>query len=225
VIGRGALVAPSFRRTRTPSRGPVPGRRFFHARQALVVVGKESSSCASGTARDNHSGPGVNPRALLLALAGGENLAWGRVLSPERRTAAPLDWVSVSLATIELKLEGGHTLLMFTEAGAFFDGLDSPTRREQGMGWLLDALARALEGDARTADDRCARHSPVWPRMRNRQWSPPSSAGPNLGDVPRFGCVGAHPRSTVSDSDGSVTRRRIWSTAHCRSCGEVLRSL
>jgi uncharacterized protein YndB with AHSA1/START domain len=58
--------------------------------------------------------------------------------------------VSVSLTTIELKLEGGHTLLILTEAGAFFDGLDSPTRRGQGMGSLLDALARSLEGDART---------------------------------------------------------------------------
>jgi uncharacterized protein YndB with AHSA1/START domain len=58
--------------------------------------------------------------------------------------------VSVSLATIELKPDGGHTLLILTEAGAFFDGLDSPTRREQGMGSLLDALARALEGDAQT---------------------------------------------------------------------------
>jgi uncharacterized protein YndB with AHSA1/START domain len=55
--------------------------------------------------------------------------------------------VSVSLATIELGADGGRTLLVLTEHGAFFDGLVSPTSREQGWGSLLDALARALQGD------------------------------------------------------------------------------
>ena len=53
--------------------------------------------------------------------------------------------VSVSLATIELEADGGRTLLVLTEHGAFFDGLVSPTGREQGWGSLLDALARALQ--------------------------------------------------------------------------------
>jgi uncharacterized protein YndB with AHSA1/START domain len=55
--------------------------------------------------------------------------------------------VSVSLATIELEADSGRTLLVFTEHGAFFDGLVSPTGREQGWGSLLDALARALQED------------------------------------------------------------------------------
>ena len=55
--------------------------------------------------------------------------------------------VSVSLATIELEPDGGHTLLVLTEHGAYFDGLDSPTARTQGWGSLLDALARALQED------------------------------------------------------------------------------
>ena len=55
--------------------------------------------------------------------------------------------VSVSLATIELEADGGRTLLVLTEHGAFFDGLVSPTSREQGWGSLLDALARALHED------------------------------------------------------------------------------
>lgn len=54
--------------------------------------------------------------------------------------------VSVSLATIELEADDGRTLLVLTEHGAFFDGLVSPTGREQGWGSLLDALARALQG-------------------------------------------------------------------------------
>ena len=56
--------------------------------------------------------------------------------------------VSVSLATIELNADGDGTLLTLTEHGAFFDGLDSPTQREQGTGSLLDALARVLQGDS-----------------------------------------------------------------------------
>lgn len=55
--------------------------------------------------------------------------------------------LSVSLATIELEADGGRTLLVLTEHGAFFDGLVSPTGREQGWGSLLDALARALQRD------------------------------------------------------------------------------
>jgi hypothetical protein len=54
------------------------------------------------------------------------------------------------LATVELKPESGQTLLSLTEHGAFFDGLDSPARREQGTGSLLDALACAPQGDGQT---------------------------------------------------------------------------
>lgn len=55
--------------------------------------------------------------------------------------------VSVSLATIELKPDGHGTWLNLTEYGAFLDGLDSPARRVQGMGSLLDGLAEALQSD------------------------------------------------------------------------------
>jgi uncharacterized protein YndB with AHSA1/START domain len=58
--------------------------------------------------------------------------------------------VSVSLATIDLKPEGERTLLTLTEHGAFLDGREPPIGREQGWGSLLDALARALGGDAQT---------------------------------------------------------------------------
>ncbi len=42
---------------------------------------------------------------------------------------------------------GDGTRLMFTEQGAFFDGLEDPAEREHGMGKLLDALARFLAGE------------------------------------------------------------------------------
>jgi uncharacterized protein YndB with AHSA1/START domain len=52
--------------------------------------------------------------------------------------------ISVSLATVELKPAGDGTRLIFTEQGAFLDGLDTPELREQGTGTLLDALGEEL---------------------------------------------------------------------------------
>jgi uncharacterized protein YndB with AHSA1/START domain len=52
--------------------------------------------------------------------------------------------ISVSLATVELQPEGPGTRLIFTEQGAFLDGHDEPSKREQGTGSLLDALGEEL---------------------------------------------------------------------------------
>jgi uncharacterized protein YndB with AHSA1/START domain len=53
--------------------------------------------------------------------------------------------ISVSVATAEFKPEGGGTRLVFTEQGAFLDGHETPSRREQGMGSLLDSLGQWLQ--------------------------------------------------------------------------------
>lgn len=55
--------------------------------------------------------------------------------------------ISVSLTTIEFSAGGGGTRLVFTEQGAFFDGLEDPAEREHGTGKLLDTLARFLAGE------------------------------------------------------------------------------
>jgi uncharacterized protein YndB with AHSA1/START domain len=52
--------------------------------------------------------------------------------------------ISVSLVTLELKPHGEGTLLMLTEHGAFFDGLEEPAERRDGTGSLLEALEREL---------------------------------------------------------------------------------
>jgi uncharacterized protein YndB with AHSA1/START domain len=61
--------------------------------------------------------------------------------------------ISVSLATVELTAQDGGTIVRITEQGAFLDGYEdagSPeagtTSRKHGTGFLLDALAKALEG-------------------------------------------------------------------------------
>lgn len=57
---------------------------------------------------------------------------------------------SVSLTTVELRPDhndgGGGTHLIFTEHGAFLDGLEDPAEREHGTGLLLDRLAAFLAG-------------------------------------------------------------------------------
>ena len=53
--------------------------------------------------------------------------------------------ISSSLATLQFKPSGKGTRLVFTEQGAFLDGLDSAGPREGGWKDLLDALGRALQ--------------------------------------------------------------------------------
>jgi uncharacterized protein YndB with AHSA1/START domain len=52
--------------------------------------------------------------------------------------------VSVSLTTVEIQPDGDGTRLVFTEHGAFLDGLEDPAEREHGTGLLLDALGAFL---------------------------------------------------------------------------------
>jgi uncharacterized protein YndB with AHSA1/START domain len=54
---------------------------------------------------------------------------------------------SVSLTTVELRAGGGGTHLVFTEHGAFLDGLEEPSEREHGTGVLLDGLVKLLAGE------------------------------------------------------------------------------
>ncbi len=53
--------------------------------------------------------------------------------------------ISVSLATMQLKDDGGKTTLKVSEQGAFLDGVDDAGSREYGTGRLLDALGASLE--------------------------------------------------------------------------------
>lgn len=53
--------------------------------------------------------------------------------------------ISVSQATVEvLPVEGG-TRLILTEQGAYFDGPEAATGRQQGFADMVDALGRSLE--------------------------------------------------------------------------------
>jgi uncharacterized protein YndB with AHSA1/START domain len=53
--------------------------------------------------------------------------------------------ISVSLATMQLKRDGGGTKLEVTEQGAFLDGYDDAGSREHGTAQLLDMLGASLD--------------------------------------------------------------------------------
>ena len=52
--------------------------------------------------------------------------------------------ISSSLATTEFKAGGTGTKLVYTEQGAFFDGIDNPEGREEGSRELLGKLGDLL---------------------------------------------------------------------------------
>jgi uncharacterized protein YndB with AHSA1/START domain len=54
--------------------------------------------------------------------------------------------MSASLTTVELTSQDSGTLLTLTEQGAYLDGSDDGTGREEGTRGLLDNLAKEVEG-------------------------------------------------------------------------------
>jgi uncharacterized protein YndB with AHSA1/START domain len=53
--------------------------------------------------------------------------------------------LSSSFTVVELTTVPDGTKLTFTETGAFFDGHEKPALREEGTGWILDALGESLK--------------------------------------------------------------------------------
>lgn len=53
--------------------------------------------------------------------------------------------ISVSVATIQLCESGSSTKLVWTEQGAFLDGLDTSETREGGTSWMVDNMAEYFE--------------------------------------------------------------------------------
>jgi hypothetical protein len=57
--------------------------------------------------------------------------------------------ISVSLSTIDFLAGGQGTRLVFAEQGIHFDGAGTIEGRKEGSRWLLERLARGLDGIAR----------------------------------------------------------------------------
>jgi len=59
--------------------------------------------------------------------------------------------ISVSVASIELLEDANATTLLWTEQGAFLDGLDTPDRREGGTCWMVDNMVEYFDARGSTA--------------------------------------------------------------------------
>jgi uncharacterized protein YndB with AHSA1/START domain len=59
--------------------------------------------------------------------------------------------ISISVASIQFLEAADSTTLVWTEQGAFLDGLDTSDLREGGTSWLLDNMAEYL--DAKSPSD------------------------------------------------------------------------
>ncbi len=78
-------------------------------------------------------------RSRFHDIVGGERIVFAYDMVLDGRLT------SVSLTTVELRLDDdGGTHLIFTEHGAFLDGLDDPAEREHGTGLLLDRIDALL---------------------------------------------------------------------------------
>jgi uncharacterized protein YndB with AHSA1/START domain len=91
----------------------------------------------------NSGGPAGSPvhtfRSTYHDIVPDERIVFAYDLSVDDRL------MSTSLTTVQLFAAEGGTRLLFTEQGAFFDGLDDPDGREHGTGKLLDALGAHLD--------------------------------------------------------------------------------
>jgi uncharacterized protein YndB with AHSA1/START domain len=56
--------------------------------------------------------------------------------------------ISVSVTTVQIEPADGGSTLIYTEQGAFLDGLDQPDARHEGVESLLDNLGKYLAGRA-----------------------------------------------------------------------------
>jgi uncharacterized protein YndB with AHSA1/START domain len=56
--------------------------------------------------------------------------------------------ISVSVATVQFRMQKATTQLVLTEHGAYLDGHDTPAQREEGTRSLLESLDAMLNGGA-----------------------------------------------------------------------------
>jgi uncharacterized protein YndB with AHSA1/START domain len=131
-----ARVFLAFADTAAKRRWLVEGEGFevFEHEADFRVGGREFSRFRFG------EGPQITNEAIYQDIVPNE-----RIIFCYRMAMGGLP-MSASLTTIELTPQGSGTLLIHTEQGAYLDGLDDGTGREEGTRGLLEILAKEVEG-------------------------------------------------------------------------------
>ncbi len=88
--------------------------------------------------RGHHEGTTYTFESFYRDIVPGERIVYTSTLSADERLS------TVSLTTVELIDAAGGTRLTLTEQGAFLDGLEQPSWREEGTGKWLDSLGKEL---------------------------------------------------------------------------------
>jgi uncharacterized protein YndB with AHSA1/START domain len=89
-----------------------------------------------------HEGKRMTWESLYREIITNERIVYTSVLSEDGTLA------TVSLATVEFAPDGDGTRLVLVEAGAYLDGRELPSWREEGTGDWLDSLGRHLTDGA-----------------------------------------------------------------------------
>jgi uncharacterized protein YndB with AHSA1/START domain len=88
--------------------------------------------------RARHNSANLTVESVYRDIVADRRIVYTSVLSQDDRPA------TVSLTTVEFQPCDDSTRLILTEQGAFLDGLEQPSWREQGTGDWLDALGVEL---------------------------------------------------------------------------------
>ena len=92
--------------------------------------------------RGEHAGAIFTYDALYQDIVPGQRIAFTYTMDRDDTR------ISISVATVEFKKIDTGTQLIYTEQGAYFDGLDQPEFREHGTRHLLATLDAALQNGA-----------------------------------------------------------------------------
>ncbi|HEY5265876.1 MAG TPA: SRPBCC family protein [Acidimicrobiales bacterium] len=122
-----------------PLDGEAPGDVFVHAEFDFKVGGHEQFTFVEEDGRK------MRYNATFYDIVPTQRIVYSyEMYSNESR-------ISISVASIQFLKTADATTLVWTEQGAFLDGLDTSELREGGTSWLLDNVAEYL--DARSSSD------------------------------------------------------------------------
>jgi uncharacterized protein YndB with AHSA1/START domain len=120
---------------------PAAKRRWFAEAEDWITVAYELDFRVGGRELFRgrpKDGPVIAYDAVYQDIVGERRIVYSYAMTSDGQR------ISVSVATVEIAAANAGTRLVFTEQGAFLDGLETPSSREQGMGGLLDALGAEL---------------------------------------------------------------------------------
>lgn len=117
-------------------------KRWFVLPEGWVVDRPHTLDFRVGGAEHESSGPPGSPPHTFDAVY--HDIVEDRRIVYSYRMTLGGQPISVSLTTVELAPGGAGTRLRLTEHGAYFEGVEAPAVRRQGVGKQLDALASAI---------------------------------------------------------------------------------